>query len=245
MSYFDILVYICVIAAVSGVSPTLISVFTSMLGGALGKGHTSSKIWLNSLAFFTGFVATITLLGFAFWSFLSRLCTEVCGQYAAQTSQYVCIGVALLAIAAAIIEIKDYFWYGQGVSHKPHKRLRSSIHKRTSKKIGFVNAFLLGIIAVAATASNIGLVTITVACLLSVSGTVVSASWFVLFGLCLLVGALFTLIAVAGGIKVSAVMQWKEESKAVMRLGSGLALLATAWLILLIISGTISVSQTL
>jgi hypothetical protein len=147
----------------------------------------------------------------------------------------------LVAIGAAIIEIKDYFWYGRGISLKPNKRLSSAIHVRTSKRFGLFSSFSLGIIAVAATASNIGLVTLTVAGLLFMSNVGSNPGWFVLFGLLLLTGCFATLLAVLGGTKISAIIQWKEDSKSVMRLGSGFALIATAWLILLLVSHSLTV----
>lgn len=235
MNTFDILVFICVIAAVSGVSPTLISIFTSLLGGTLGKGHGNAKIWYNSLSFFIGFVATIMVIGSSFWLLLDALNGHL--------ALYVCVVVAAIAIGAAIIEIKDYFWYGRGISHKPYKRLSSALHTRTSTKFGFFSSFTLGVIAVAATASNIGLVTITAASLLYVSNAAPSVAWFVLFGIFLLAGAFFSLLALIIGTKISAIVRWKEESKAVMRLGSGLGLVAVAWLILLFISHVITVVQ--
>lgn len=234
MSSFDILIFIGVIAAVSGISPTLISIFTSLIGGSLGKGHTKTKVWRNSLLFFVGFVGTIVVIGLSFWSLLNALIGP--------TAEYICLGLAAVAIGAAIIEIKDYFWYGRGVSHKPHKKLASALHARASKKVGVLSSFSLGIIAVAATASNIGLLTLSATGLLFMSNIPRSPEWLVFFGLLLLTGAFFTIVTVMSGTKISAVMQWKEESKGVMRLGSGLALIATAWLTLLIISHTIVVS---
>jgi hypothetical protein len=156
---------------------------------------------------------------------------------------YVCLGVATLAVMAAVVEIKDYFWYGRGISHKPHKKLHTILHKHTSKKFGVLSAFSLGVIAVAATASNIGLVTITVASLLYSTGLSLNSGWFILFAMFLLIGAFSTLISVASGTKISAILQWKDESKAAMRLGSGLALVATSWLILLIISHSLTVGR--
>ncbi len=233
MSNLDILLFICTVAAVSGITPTVLSIFSSLLASTLGRGHRTTKLWVNSVAFFTGFISTIVVIGTSFWLLLTALDTT--------TALYLCLGVAALAVAAAIIEVKDYFWYGRGISHKPHKRLHSVLHKHTSKKFGTLSAFVLGIIAVAATASNIGLVTITAASLLYVTSLAPNAAWFVLFGMCLLIGAFFTLVTVAGDTKISAVLQWKEEGKAVMRLGSGLALVAAAWLMLLIISHTLTV----
>lgn len=236
MSTFDILLFVGVVAAVSGVSPTLLSIFTSLLAGTRGKGHDNKKVWINGLSFFAGFIATVTVIGFVFWVLLSKLDSEI--------AKYVSIGVVVLAIVAAIIEIKDYFWYGRGISHKPHKQLATSIHTRTTKKFGALNSFMLGIVSIAATASNIGLVTVAVACLLNVTGLTPSVEWFVFLGICLVFGSFFTLFAVAGGTKIGAILQWKEESKAVMRLGSGLALLALAWLILLLISHTLVLGGT-
>ena len=235
MSNLDILIFICTVAAVSGITPTLLGIFSSLVASTLGKGHGNARVWYTSMAFFAGFIGTITIIGTAFWVLLDSLNGNI--------PLYVCLGVASLAIVAAIIEIKDYFWYGRGISHKPHKRLHAVLHARTSKKYSILSAFTLGVVAVAATASNVGLVTITIASLLYVTSIEPNAAWFLLVGMCLLAGSFFTLITVVAGTKISAVLQWKEDSKAVMRLGSGLTLIATAWLILLVLSHTLTVVQ--
>lgn len=233
MSIFDLVIFVAVVAAVSGLTPTLLGIFTSLVGGSLGKGHTASKIWYNATAFFAGFTLTITTIGYAFSQLLVNISESA--------KLYICVFVAVLAIVAALVELKDYFWYGRGLSHVPHKRLHGILHKRTTKQVTVLGSFMLGIVSVAATASNIGLVVIALASLLAVTQVAAGADWFVLAGLCLLIGPFVTLLAVVSGAKISAIVQWKEESKAAMRLGSGLALLATAWLILLVISHTIRV----
>jgi hypothetical protein len=233
MSSFDILIYIGVIAAISGLSPTLISLFSSLLGSSLGTGHSKTRTWFAIKFFYLGFVSTVSIIGYAFWGLLAAC--------SGKTAEYICLALATLAIAAATIEIKDYFWYGRGVSHKPHKRLKAALHSRTSKKLGLLSSFALGAIAVAATASNIGLLTLNIAGLLFLSTLDKNPFWLVFFGALLLTGVLLTALTVMSGTKISAVMQWKEESKHIMRLGSGLALIATAWLILLITSHSIVV----
>jgi hypothetical protein len=231
----DILIFVCTVAAVSGVTPTLLSVFTSLSASTLGKGHNNTKIWYNSLAFFSGFIGTITIIGTAFWILLDSL------EY--RTALYVCLGFATIAIVAAVVEIKDYFWYGRGISHKPHKKLHATLHARTSKKYGVVSSFLLGIVAVAATASNIGIVTITLACLLFTANRQPNGAWFLLIGIGLVAGSFFTLISIISKTKISAILKWKEDSKATMRLGSGLALIAASWLILLLLNHTLTVAK--
>lgn len=233
MSVFDLVIFVAVVAAVSGLTPTLLGIFTSLVGGSLGKGHGAARIWYNATAFFVGFTLTIATIGYSF----SQLLINV----SESASLYICVVVAVLAILAALIELKDYFWYGKGLSHVPHKRLHSAVHKRTTKQVTIFGSFTLGIVSVAATASNIGLVVVALASLLVAAQVSAGADWFVLAGFCLLIGPFVTLLAVVSGTKISAIIQWKEESKAAMRLGSGLALLATAWLILLVISHTIRV----
>lgn len=233
MSIFDLVIFVGVVAAVSGLTPTLLGIFTSLVGGSLGKGHSTSKIWFNATAFFAGFTVAVTAIGYAF----SQLLTNISNS----ASLYICVLVAVIAVLAALLEIKDYFWYGRGLSHVPHRRLHGAMHKRTTQQISLASSFTLGVIAVAATASNIGLVVVALSSLLACAQVAAGADWFVLVGLCLLIGPFITLLAVVSGVKISAIIEWKEESKAAMRLGSGLALLATAWLILLIISHTIRV----
>ena len=233
MNTIEILLFICVVAAVCGLSPTIFSIFTSLLAGTLGKGHSNARIWYNSLSFFVGFISTIVILGTASWYLLSSLNIQI--------AQYLCLLVAVLAVIAAIIDIKDFFWYGRGISHRPHKKLSQALHTRTTQKFGFFSSFCLGVITLAATSSNIGLLTISAASLFYIGNFAPNIQWLLFYGTCLIIGLFVCLLAATNGLKISILVKWQQEHKSIMRLGNGLGLMAIAWLILLLLSRTIMV----
>jgi cytochrome c biogenesis protein CcdA len=64
--------------------------------------------------------------------------------------------------------------------------------------------------------------------------------WFMLlFAFCLITPLVFIYLYMARGLKISAVLKWKEESKGVMRLSIGLVHIILGWLVLLLLNGTL------
>jgi hypothetical protein len=237
MSELGLLYFIITIGLLCGLTPTLIGMYCTLLASTYGRGHSTKQIVGNSVLFFIGFVGTLTIFASGFWASLSGL--------SGVTVNYIAISVALLLAIAGAIEIKDYFWYGTSVSHKPHKKIAASIHKKLSSRASYGDALYTGIVAVAASVTNIGLSAIAVACLLTVGAVSYNPGWLAMYALSIIFCLVIILCAVLGHTKISAIVQWNEQSKAVMRLSAGLALVVLSWVLLITINGSISIGFVL
>jgi cytochrome c biogenesis protein CcdA len=76
--------------------------------------------------------------------------------------------------------------------------------------------------------------------ILSINFEIYSFLLMVLYNLIFVAPLIVILLMVAGGSKISVVAAWKNESKGVMRLFTGLLLAALGWVLILIANGTIN-----
>ena len=237
MSYIDLLFFIVVLGAICGLTPSLISIFCALISSQLGRGRNNRLLGAAAVSFFLGFIATMCVIGTSFWFLLTSLSQN--------TANYLIIGLATTGIVAGIIEIKDYFWYGQGISHKIHRKLEAAVHKRTTKRYGLLSSFELGIVAVAASATSLGISLLLVVALLYSASTLVEFGWIFIYAVSLLLGLIGIVLTVISGVKLSAILKWKEDSKGVMRLSTGLAGIVLAWAVLLAVNHSIIVGSAL
>lgn len=233
MSLEALFLCIVVIGILCGLTPSLVSIFTALISGSLGQGHGRNRILGNSTSFFIGFIIATVIFGTAFWLFLGVLTPLL--------ATYIVIFVAFVTASAGLVEIKDYFWYGQGLSHRPHKHIANRIHRRTTKKYGATNSVLLGMVALGASVTNIGLGILAITSLLFVSGIAEPVSWLVGFSLALIVPLVIILLAVGEKTRVSSIIKWKEDTKGIMRLGAGITLILLAWLVLLVVNSSVAI----
>jgi uncharacterized membrane protein YqaE (UPF0057 family) len=233
MTYESLFIGLVTIGVISGLTPNLLSVFLSLIAGSLGRGSSTKRIVVNGTLFALGFIITATVAGYAWLQVLENLSFK--------NTQLVTIVLALCVTGAGLLEIKDYFWYGRGISHKPHKKLSRLAHTHSIKKYGALNAIFLGIIALASSVTTVGLLLLASSSVIFLSKPENPVWWIGFYALSVLCSVLCILFLVSRGTRVSAVLKWKEDSKPLMRLSSGLAAIALAWLLLLMINTTLVV----
>ena len=105
-------------AAIDSINPCAIGVLILMVSVVLSGGGTLKRmLLLGSLYVFAIFV-TYLLAGLGLIYFLSSIPLFV--------TEYLSIIVGSIIILAGIIEVKDFFWYGQGFSlHIPVQTCQS------------------------------------------------------------------------------------------------------------------------
>jgi hypothetical protein len=219
-------------AAVSALNPYTIGVLIMLISLVLGKGHpTKRMVWLGA-TFVSALFLTSLLLGSVLLTLLSMV--------EAIPAVFLSIGIALFIVVAGILEIKDYFWYGQHLSLRIPKRATEHIRKMSKKTFGFVGAALLGaFVAIAAlpTTSAAYLATITI---LKNRFDPTALELLTLYNFVFILPMIILIVMVAAGVKISRVQKWREESKGQMRLGIGLLLVALGWVIILVTNGVTS-----
>lgn len=204
-----------------GLNPVLISAFNSYLTSLLGRGVSNKRYTIAGLLFIGYFSLFILFFGLGFSSFIGYLKNDIIIILALLAS--------MLGIVQASLLIRRYFYPEPYIN--PPKNVSSILHSYTTKNRGALNIIGLSLILAYATLPTIGLAI----ALMSILGTLtdsISLIWQIPFCLGLITPIYTVLALVSNHTKPSAIMAWKEKSKPIMRLYSGLAILALSWIIL-------------
>jgi cytochrome c biogenesis protein CcdA len=218
-------------AAVDSINPCAIGVLILMVSVVLGnQGSIKKMLLLGGLYIFAVF-ATYLVAGLGLVYFLGSIPLWV--------TEYLSIAVGSLVIFAGILEIKDYFWYGKGLSLHIPAPFAAKIQKM-SGNVTVPGVILLGMFVSAVELPCTGAPYLAIISILSVNFDTTAFLMLLLYNLVFVGPLIIILIMVAAGVKISTVKQWKQDNKHYMRLAAGVLLLALGWLLILIANGTIN-----
>ncbi|MEX2012334.1 MAG: GAP family protein [Patescibacteria group bacterium] len=218
-------------AAVDSINPCAIGVLILMVSVVLGNQSSMKRLMLlGSLYIFAVFI-TYLVAGLGLVYFLGSIPLWV--------TEYLSIAVGTLVIFAGILEIKDFFWYGKGLSLHIPAYFANKI-KSMSSKITVPSVILLGMFVSAVELPCTGAPYLAIISILSVNFNATAFLMLVLYNIVFVAPLIIILLMVALGVKVSTVKQWKQDNKGYMRLAVGMLLLALGWLLILIANGTIN-----
>jgi len=151
----------------------------------------------------------------------------------AGVSSAVYIIAAVLAIAAGAVNVKDYFWYGKGLTLKIPESRKKTIQKyvkRASLPAAFVLGFLVALFELPCT----GGIYLAILGLLSNSMTYAAAlPYLILYNFIFIVPLIVILALVYSGSPAGDMEKWRESRKRQMKLASGLFMLALGLIMLL------------
>jgi hypothetical protein len=198
------------------------------MAGALGKGHSHKRFLLITLLFLSTFAAILAVLGFTLIRVFNLMSTDLLAS--------VSIAIAVATILFGLISIKDYFWYDRRI--KIPVEIQDLLHSKTMKQDNPYSSINLGAVTAFASLANTGILLLTLSAILSLSGQG-SDFLMILPALCFIVPLVAILILVSNGTKISALIKWKEDSKPIMRLETGLMHIILAWILLLMLNGSI------
>lgn len=218
-------------ALIDSINPCAIGVLILMISVVLsGKGSVGRLLLLGGLYIFAIFV-TYLAAGLGLVYFLSSVPLWV--------TEYLSLAVGALVILAGILEIKDYFWYGEGFSLEIPVFFSKKIHKY-AQNVSVVSVVLIGAFVAAVELPCTGAPYLAIITLLSLNFNATAFLLLVIYNLIFVAPLLFILLLVALGVKVSHIKKWKQDNKHYMRLGIGLLLICLGWLLMLIANGTIN-----
>jgi cytochrome c biogenesis protein CcdA len=219
-------------AAIDSINPCAIGVLILMVSVIMsGKGSTK-KLLLYGGAYIFAIFMTYLIAGLGLIYFLANIPILI--------AEYLSIAVGALVIVAGLLEIKDYFWYGRGVSLQiPHyfaQKIKEYSHsKKTLAGVMFLGAFVAGVELPCTGAPYLAIITI-----LRINFNFSAFVLLVVYNLIFVAPLIIILLMVALGTKLSSVHKWKEDNKGSMRMFIGLLLIALGWLLILIANGTIN-----
>jgi cytochrome c biogenesis protein CcdA len=218
-------------AAIDSVNPCAIGVLILMLSVIMAAKQSVKRMFiLGSLYIFSVFLVYF-IAGLGLMYFFASLPLVIV--------EYLSLTVGVLIIAAGIIEIKDFFWYGRGFSLSIPpifaKRLHNYSSKATIPGVMFLGAFVSAVELPCTGAPYLAIIT-----LLSQYFDMTAFLLLVAYNIIFISPLIIILILVCLGKNLYDVKKWKEANKPYMRLLVGLLLILMGWLLILIANGIIN-----
>ncbi len=156
-------------------------------------------------------------------------------------SEYISIIVGLLIVAAGLIEIKDFFWYGRGITLSIPTEKAKQIHEMTKKitlpAMVFLGAFVAGVELPCTGGPYLAILTF-----LSQNFNLTAFFLLVFYNIIFVGPLIVILLMVYFGYKIQGLKRWKQNNRAYMRLATGAILILLGWLLILIANGTINLN---
>ncbi len=145
--------------------------------------------------------------------------------------------IAAIIFLAGLIELKDFFWYGKGISlsifPSEARRIKAYV-KHVSEKTS--SAFALGVFVALVELPCTGFMYLAVLTLMQRAGlNIENFSLLVLYNVIFVLPLFVILFAVASGKELKEIEAWRHKHKHLMRLLIGLALVILAvWMVYLV-----------
>ena len=219
-------------AAIDSINPCAIGVLILMVSVVLGQGGSPSRLLKIGGAYIFAIFMTYLIAGLGLIYFFSSIPIVL--------AEYLSIAVGALVIFAGILEVKDFFWYGKGMSLQIPKKYADKIHDWSTTHKSVWGVMMLGAFVAAVELPCTGAPYLAILTILRIDFTIWAFGLMVLYNLIFVLPLIIILIMVATGTKISTVSKWKEESKGNMRLAMGLMFVALGWILILIANGTIN-----
>ncbi|HEV8289964.1 MAG TPA: GAP family protein [Candidatus Norongarragalinales archaeon] len=152
-------------------------------------------------------------------------------------AEYISIGVAFIVLTAGVIEVKDFFWYGQGVSLAIPPEQAKKIHKM-AKTVTVPGLLFLGAFVAAVELPCTGGAYLAITNLLSQNFDFTAFLLLLIYNVFYVLPLVIILLLAYFGQNIVDIKRWKQETRPYLRLGIGLMLIALSWVLMLIANGT-------
>jgi len=221
---------ILVTAAIDSVNPCAIGVLVLLIATLLGLSKDRKKMLTVGAIYILAVFLTYLAAGFGLLLFIQKL------NIGTQLSWV----VGGLVIILGIIEIKDFWWYGKGISLRiPAKRAKQI--KKYIKNVTIPGSIILGIFVAAVELPCTGGPYLAITTLLAKIGFSFKVFWLlVLYNFIFVLPLIIILSLVFFGVKAKRIKEWKEKRKKWMRLFMGIVMIILGILLILWANGTIS-----
>ena len=230
-AYLPTLGVVTLTAAIDSINPCAIGVLILMLSVLLAGKHSIKRMVLLGSVYILAVFITYLAAGLGLLYFLANIPLYV--------TEYIAFVVGTIIIAAGVLEIKDFFWYGKGFSLAIPQRYAKMIHEQ-SEKTTLTGIAVLGAFVSAVELPCTGAPYLAIITLLSQYFDFSALLLLILYNIIFVAPLLIILILVASGKKLYEIKQWKQANRGYMRLCIGLLLVAMGWLLILIANGTIN-----
>lgn len=147
-------------------------------------------------------------------------------------AQVVGITVGAFVIALGLIEIKDFFWYGKGISLEISPRHKEKITKM-AERISFLGVITLGGFVAAVELPCTGGPYLAITAILAQSFEMKSFLYLLLYNFIFVLPLLVILLMIYFGASTLKLKRWRQERRKWMNLASGLLMILLGSLLIL------------
>ncbi|MDP3764979.1 MAG: GAP family protein [Nanoarchaeota archaeon] len=229
-SYLPTLGTVIATSLIDSINPCAIGVLILLISIMIAF-KTKKEMLFYGLMYVLAVFVTYVLAGFGILYFLSSVPLYI--------SEYISILVGSLIIIAGLIEIKDFFWYGQGITLAIPPERAKQIQEMT-KKITLPGVLLLGVFVAGVELPCTGAPYLAILLLLSQNFNFAAFLMLILYNLIFVLPLIVILLMVHFGYKIQNIKRWKQNNRTYMRLATGVILILLGWLLILIANGTIT-----
>lgn len=222
-------------AAVDSINPCAIGVlifFVTVFITTVGIKHKDRLLKLGLV-----YISVIYIIYFLAGLALSALFAFIPNYIA----QYVSMVIAVVVVFFGLLEIKDFFWYGHGISLSISADNSRKLKEYLKHRLNFKLVVVLGAFVTAVELPCTGGPYLAITNLLSYSFDFTALLLLLYYNFIFVLPLLVILFAVYTGIaKIGTIKHWKQSNKAYMRLGIGLLLVFLGWFLIMVSGGGLS-----
>ena len=217
-------------ALIDSINPCAIGVLVLLIATLLSLSKNRVKMLGVGAIYITAVFITYLAAGFGLLVFIQKL----------NISEVLSWIVGLLVIILGLIEIKDFFWYGKGISLRiPAKRAKQI--QKYIKHITIPGSIILGIFVAAVELPCTGGPYLAITTLLAKIGFSWKIFWLLVFyNFIFVLPLIVILLLVFFGISAKKIQKWKDKEKRWMRLFAGIVMICLGILLILWAKGIIS-----
>jgi len=156
-------------------------------------------------------------------------------------SEYISIFVGVLVVIGGLIEIKDFFWYGRGITLSIPADKAKKI-QTMAKKITLPAMIILGVFVAAVELPCTGGPYLAILLFLSQNFNFNALLLLIFYNIIFVMPLVVILFMVYFGMKVQHLKRWKQNNRTYMRFATGIILIFLGWLLILIANGAININ---
>ena len=231
-AYLPTLGTIVTTALIDSINPCAIGVLI-LLVSIMVVYKSKRELLFYGLVYIFFVFLTYLLAGLGILYFLSSIPLYV--------SEYISIIVGLLIVAAGLIEIKDFFWYGRGITLSIPPEKAKQIHEMT-KKVTLPAMIFLGAFVAGVELPCTGGPYLAILVFLSQNFNFTAFLWLIFYNIIFVLPLIVILSMVYFGFKVQNIKRWKQTNRTYMRLATGVILIFLGWILILIANGVININ---
>jgi len=220
---------VLITALIDSINPCAIGVLILLIATLVGLSKDKSKMLKVGLIYITAVFLTYLAAGFGLLIFIQKL----------NISGLLSWIVGILVIILGLIEIKDFWWYGQGISLQiPPKRAEQI--KKMVKNVSVPGSIILGIFVAAVELPCTGGPYLAITTLLAKIGFSLNVFLLLaLYNFIFILPLIVILLLAYFGISAKKMSEWKNSKKKWMRLFIGIVMIALGVLLILWAKGII------